>query len=299
MATATRTRKPARKASAAQVEARDARLTEAHERLTAGIADLVNGESWKAMLATAAKFHRYSLNNLMLIRSQRPDATEVRSYKQWIEQGRQVRDGEKGIRIFAPSKRLIEDKETGEKATRIVGFRLVSVFDISQTDGPEVVTSPTVRDFVTLLEGEAPEGAWDALAKIVAEQGYSLERVADASVIGGANGRTTWGARLVQVRADVSDAQACKTLTHEIAHILCGHEHRLDRTSRYEVEAESVAFLVGDAIGLNTSDYSFGYVAGWAGEGKVAEELTSTAKRVLEVARAVIAEIDGTEETAA
>jgi hypothetical protein len=301
VAASTRTRK----ASPAQLAERDQKLAAAHERLTAGIAELTSGEAWAAMLAASSRFHQYSLNNVLMILSQCPEATQVASYKRWTELGRQVRKGEHGIAIFAPmTYRPREDEvdanaqrdSQGRPAQRVRGFRLVPVFDISQTDGDPIEPTPRRGDFATLLKGQAPEGAWDVLAKIVADQGFSLVRVADASVIGGANGRTDYSTREVLVRSDVSDAQACKTLAHEVAHILLGHEHTLgaDR-SRKEVEAESVAFLVGDAVGLDTSGYTFGYVAGWAAEGEVADELASTAKRVLEVARKVIAELDGTE----
>jgi len=302
------TRKARKAPTAGQLAERDARLSEAHERLTAGIAELTSGEEWAAMLRAAGRFYRYSFNNVLMIVSQRPDATRVASYKHWQTLGRQVRKGEHGIAIFAPMTYRPRETEAddatprdaqGRPAPQVRGFRLVPVFDISQTDG-DPIEEPARTDFVTLLTGQAPEGAWDALAKIVAEQGYALERVADASLIGGANGRTTWGTRLIQVRADVSDAQACKTLAHEVAHILLGHEHRLDASrSRGEVEAESVAFLVLDHLGVDTAGYTFGYVAGWAPEGQVAEELASTAKRVLEVARKVIAELDGTESEVA
>lgn len=250
---------------------------------------LVTGDDWQTMLAQSAKFHRYSFGNTMLIVAQRPDATRVAGYRAWQALGRQVRKGEHGISILAPNTYRVDDRERpGEKRTIVKGFRVSTVFDVSQTDG-----EPLADDIAPVLcDGEAPEGMWDALAKQVASAGFMLARCESAAAIGGANGQTAWGPRTVTVRADVSDAQACKTLAHELAHILLGHEDALFACRGVkEVEAESVAFIVAAALGMSTDGYSLPYVAHWAG-GNV-ETVRQTATKVTKVAAAIIDNMEG------
>jgi len=275
---------------------RDERLEAMHETLVQKTEALVTSEGWAEYLAFAAKFHNYSLNNLLLILAQCPHASRVASYKRWAEMGRQVRKGEKSLGIFAPMMRKREDEKTGEEKRYISGFRIVPVFDVSQTDGdalPDDITRPT------LLDGEAPEGLWDALAAIVAEHGYRIER----GDCGGANGFTRPSDLLVKVREDVSDAQACKTLAHELAHVMLHTEDKtlcadaLAHRSVAEVEAESVAHLVATEHGLPTEPYSLPYIAGWS-NGK-SEVVALAADRVLKTSRAILAKTAPAEEVAA
>lgn len=262
------------------------RVRELQAQLEHQVAELVTGDDWARMLDAASHFHHYSANNVMLIMLQRPEATRVAGFQTWKSLGRHVRKGEHGIRILAPCRYKIETDE-GEEAWALRGFTTVSVFDISQTDGSEIADVRPV-----LLEGEAPGGLWDGLAKQVAAAGFMLGRCDSADVIGGANGRTDYAARTVTVRADVSDAQACKTLAHELGHILCGHEAELfgGCRGRLEVEAESVAYIVAAANGLATGGYSAPYVAGWSG-GDVAK-VRETAERVVRVAGAILSALE-------
>jgi hypothetical protein len=171
-------------------------------------------------------------------------------------------------------------------------FTTAHVFDISQTSGPDLPDE--IRP--TLLEGEAPAGAWDQLAAQVAAAGYSIERYRPES---GANGFTDPIGRRVVVRDDVDDAQAFKTLCHELGHIVLGH---VDASSDYqgcrgrcETEAESVAFVVAAALGLSTDSYSFPYVGLWSG-GDV-EMVRRTASAVTAAARTILAAL-ATSQTA-
>lgn len=256
------------------------RLTEAHALLVESIERLTSGDDWRAMLDTAARFHQYSANNVFLIVAQAPEATRVAGYKTWQSLGRQVRKGERSIRILAPCKykRTDVDQVTGEETTKvgIRGFTTVGVFDIAQTDGDDIAD---VRP--ELLAGEAPAGLWDHLAAQVAAAGFTLER----GHCGGANGHTVWGARVVRVRADVDDAQAVKTLAHELAHVML-HESSMTCRGIAEVEAESVAHLVCQLSGVDTAGYSFPYVARWAG-GDV-DAIRKTADLVIKTARAIV-----------
>jgi hypothetical protein len=183
------------------------RLAALHDRLTAQVEDLVDSDRWKQFLAVAARFHRYSANNVLLLLSQMPSATRVAGYRRWQSLGRQVRRGEAGLAILAPCvsrARPLDDTEAEERPelVRVLqGFRVAYVWDISL---------PEVRP--TLLAGQAPDGLWDALAAQVHQAGFELRRGA----CGGANGRTDYAARLVTVRDDVDDAQAAKTLAHEL-----------------------------------------------------------------------------------
>jgi len=266
------------------------RLSEAHDALVEAVESIATGEDWARMLDTASRFHRYSANNVFLIMLQRPEATRVAGYRTWQSLGRQVRKGEHGIRILAPCKYRHTglDAETGQEIiyAGIRGFTTTTVFDVSQTDGNEL---PDVTP--TLLDGEGVAGLWDALAAQVKLQGYTLER-GDCY---GANGTTDHSVRTVRVRHDLGDAQATKTLCHELAHVLLHPDTAtyLQCRGRSEVEAESVAFLVCHAAGLTTDGYSFPYVARWA-DGDP-DLVRSTAERVLKAARAVVASLESEE----
>lgn len=250
-------------------------------QLESGVTALVTSESWTAWLDTAAKFRTYSFNNQLLIALQCPTATRVAGYRAWQSLGRQVRKGEKSIGILAPSTRKVRDAVTGDEESRVVGFHVVSVFDVSQTDGEPLPVEP----HPTLLQGEAPSGLWDALAAIVADNGYALQR----GHCNGANGYTSPSERVIKVRDDVSDAAAVKTCAHECSHMLMhtdGDDLTISHRGVAEVEAESVAYIVGNYFGLITESYSLPYIAGWS-DGDMAV-VKSTAQRVTKTARAII-----------
>jgi antirestriction protein ArdC len=272
-------------ATDAKTAAREERLEALHEALVEQTKTLTTSEGWLQYLDFASKFRQYSLNNTLLILCQRPDSTHVASYKKWAELGRQVRKGERSMSIFAPMTRKREDAD-GEEKRYISGFRAVPVFDIAQTDG-DPVPEPVLP---TLLDGEAPEGLWDALLMIVDATGYHVER-GDCH---GANGFTRPSERLIMVRDDVTDAQATKTLVHEVAHMLlhCGEEggHTADammHRSVAEIEAESVAYIVANVHGLPTEEYSLPYISGWS-DGKP-EAVAATADRVLKCSKQILA----------
>jgi DNA primase len=280
--------KRTRKASPAQIEAREAKLSASLETLATEIDKLVNSEDWKRMLETAAKFHDYSWRNCLLILRQCPHATRVAGFKKWQEFGRRVVSGPgSGLAILAPVivKTTEEERKEDERETKVVGYRLAYVFDVSQTEG-----EPLPEDIrPVLLEGEAPNGAWNALVKIAKDEGWSVNRVAP-EVLGESKG--DFDGKHIRVRDDLSEAASVKTLIHEIAHGKLGHlKHYRDERSQAEVEAESVAYVVGTDLGLDTSDYSLPYIAGWAEEGKTAEVLAATATRVLKTASTILDEM--------
>ena len=278
------------------------KLTALHEQISDGVAALVESEGWRAMLDTAAKFHSYSLGNLLLIALQSPQATRIAGFHSWQSLGRQVRKGERGIAILAPCTYRPKAADQAEPAApagpepattsgggavadaggkQVRGFRVVHVFALHQTEGaplPEVAPS--------LLVGQAPAGLWEALEEQVLGHGYTVHR----GDTGRANGWTDPTSHTVRVSSGVDDAQAVKTLIHELAHLEAGHVADLPTYAtcrgRCEVEAESVAYVVATAQGMHASGYSFAYVAGWAGGDlsvvrQAADTVTQTARRIL------------------
>lgn len=264
------------------------------DTLHAGIEALTTTETWTAWLAIAARFHTYSLNNQILIWTQNPDATRVAGYRAWTRLGRQVRRGEKGLRILAPCTYNTTDDTTGEETRVVRGFRSVAVFDISQTDGDPLPEAP-----VRTLTGTAPNLFRHQLAALIRAEGFTCTRGPMPNGHAQANGLTDWGTRTVTVRDDLTDAQAAKTTAHELAHVLLHQPGTrstwgtppTDRGTR-EIEAESVAYLVCAHAGLDASDYSFGYVAGWA-SGDL-DAIRATAERVTTCSHAVIERLDAT-----
>lgn len=280
---------------------RGEQLTAMHARLTAAVEQLIQDEAWQRMLRIAAALPHYSPSNVLLIATQCPEATYVMGYRAWVAHGRHVMEGEKGIAILAPC--LFRDtrpdpptaeaaastetsSETAQKVLR--GYKVVHVFDISQTDGKDLPVPPPP------LDGVAPESLYHGLATLAAEQGFTLIR-GDCR---GANGYTDFTTRTIHVRDDVPPAQAIKTLAHELGHVRADHATRfLDPATRtlscrgaVEVEAESIAYLVLAAAGIDASPYSVPYVAGWSG-GDTAV-LREAATRAITIAAEIDRELD-------
>ena len=289
----------------------DAKLEALHERLTEAVGGLVSGEDWKRAIEFAARFRSRSFNNTLLIYVQHyaafekgrvpdPMPTYVAGFKQWLSMGRSVVKGQSGYQILAPvtarfasATPEVEDSwrrlGRGERPawgetvrSKLVGLRPAYVFDISQTDGDPV---PETKQ-PTLLQGQAPEGLWDGLVTQVVARGFELRLVSNAQAIGGANGLTDYGSHEVSVRTDMDDAAQVKTLAHELGHVMLHGPDNTDAVMHRgiaEVEAESVALMVGAAHGLATDDYTIPYVASWASSvpGKTPVEVVqSTAERV-------------------
>jgi hypothetical protein len=258
-------------------------LQQIHDQLVAAIEGLVSSEQWRAMLEVSARFHKYSFNNQLLIYLQSPEATRVCGYRAWQRLGRQVRKGERGIQILAPCRKRVEterDEGEVERIEILTGFRVVHVFDISQTEGDELAEVAPRR-----LTGEVPQRLIDALEQRVADEGFTIRR--ETMARSSRNGYADFERRLVGLREDLSGAQAAKTLIHELAHLLLHRDTNLSERAVAEVEAESVAFVVASALGLYTSDYSFPYVARWGGGD--AELVAATAERVIAAAGDLLA----------
>ncbi len=254
----------------------------ATEKLESAVAELVSSGGWQRFLETQSKFHNYSWGNVCLIASQRPTATRVAGYKTWQSLGRQVLKGEKGIAILAPSLRKVE-LDDGTTERRLTGFRVVHVFDVDQTDGEPLADVPCSR----LDNDHGLAGIVDELLAHAATEGLTVERQELGSDLNGYLDRRD---RRIVLHAGVSADQSFKTLVHELAHwhdLGPADGSTCDRADA-EIVAESVAFVVADSLGLDTSAYSIGYVAVWAGGDpakirELAERVNTTARKLLAV----------------
>lgn len=223
---------------------------------------------------------------------QRPDATRLAGYHRWKSVGRQVRKGEHGIAILAPIvRRLHAEHEDDDGAERVLverpaAFRLARVFDIAQTDGealPEVVSRLICDD---------PGSRFAGLVKVAATLGYSVEL---SELPGDRNGDCTFEMKRIRVREGLDPAQSVKTLAHELAHAILHSEANSAGLPRAvaELEAESVAFVVCDDLGLDSSTYSFGYIATWAGGGDEAgKAISASAQRISPAARTILDQVE-------
>jgi DNA primase len=269
---------------------RTERVKALHDRLVASVEELVSGEDWKAMLKLSARLHNYSFFNQLLIYSQCPHATRVAGFHTWRSLGRSVRKGEKGLAIFAPCvyKRKIEsdvpDIEDDAFVKVLTGFRVVYVFDISQTDGEPLEALDAVRP--ELLSGGSPDGLWDALVQQAKSAGFTVVRKQRSSE----NGYCDFGGCEIGVRPDVDELQAVKTLVHELAHALLHCDESMSDRARQEVEVESVAFIVLSALNLQSGSYSFPYVARWAGGDT--KLLAETGTRVVSCAGSILKQLE-------
>ena len=286
------------------------KLKEITDRLEQGIAELFDSERYKEYLKVMSKFHNYSFRNTVLIAMQKPDASLVAGFSAWKNNfGRNVMKGQKGIKIIAPSPFKIRQEVekidphtqkpiigkdgkpvTEEKEIKIPAYKVVSVFDVSQTEGKELpdiavdeLTGDVDRykDFFAALEKTSPVP------------------IAFENIEGGSHGYYHLEDKRIAINEGMSELQTLKTAIHEIAHAKLhdidlnapkDEQPRVDRRTR-EVEAESVAYTVCQHYGLDTSDYSFGYVAGWS-SGRELSELKSSLETIRSAAAEIINSID-------
>ena len=289
------------------------KLKEITDRLEQGITELFESERYREYLRVMSKFHNYSINNTLLIAMQKPDASLVAGFSAWKNNfGRNVMKGQKGIKIIAPSPYKVKQKMkkidphtqqpiigkdgkpvTEEKEITIPAYKVVSVFDVSQTEGkelPDIAVDELTgdveryRDFFAALEKTSP-------VPIGFEQ-----------IPGSSHGYYHLEDKRIAIQEGMSELQTLKTAIHEIAHAKLHdidlnapeneQQPRVDRRTR-EVEAESVAYTVCQHYGLDTSDYSFGYVAGWS-SGRELSELKSSLETIRSAAAEIINSIDET-----
>ena len=290
------------------IESRDKRADELHQitdKLEKGVKDVFQSDKYKQFLNVMAKFPRYSVNNTMLIMMQRPDAQLCQSFTGWKQMGRYVKKGEKGISILAPAPYKIEREQTkldekgrpvfdadGEPVKEKVevtirAFKVVKTFDLSQTDGKEL---PTIGPSELMGNIEGYPKLLQALQEI------SPVPVSFELIDGDAKGFYHLEDKKIVVQDGMSEVQTIKTLLHEMAHQKLHDKDNVPEAKDIsrngkEVEAESVAYVVCQHYGINTSDYSFSYVAGWS-EGKETPELKASLDKIRQTASEFIYQID-------
>ena len=271
------------------------------DQLEKGIKEVFTSEKYKAYLSTMEKFHSYSFNNSILIYVQKPNASMVAGFKTWQSLDRQVKKGERGIRIFAPRPyKVIRDVEavdpgTGEvlldpngkpimekEERSYVRFIPVKVFDVSQTEGKAL---PTLTEE---LQGEAPNyEALMAAIKEAAQVPIRFDTWTDSK-----KGYYNLTNQEIVIKSGMSERQTVKTAIHETAHsILHTDKEHLKDSATMEVEAESVAFVVCQHFGLDTSDYSFGYLASWS-SGKELPELKASLQTIQKTSDGLIGKLE-------
>lgn len=265
--------------------ARKEKHNKALEHLNTRVAETLNSETWKAALNFRRKLqHPYSMTNLLLIHSQRPDATMVAGFNKWKQAGRQVKKGEKGIMILAPLTRKRENDQ-GEEERFVSGFRTAYVFDVSQTEGKEIPITPPP----TILSGEddAANAAKELFRAYINKRGWKLREEAFTN---GALGSWQPDTRTITIDPGLPALQYAKTVAHEIAHGAAEHSTQDDRATA-ELEAETTAYLVMLTLGLDTGDYTFSYLSHWAGSAEAMEAVLEAGRRATKLADAILDEL--------
>ena len=275
-------------------EKRDRKVREATELLEAGVERILDGEQFKRYLAFAARFHRYSASNSLLILVQRPAATRVAGYRKWRDLGRQVRRGEEGLKILAPIFRTIEDEQSGEKARVLCSFKVVKVFDVSQT-APVLGAEPLPeKPRPKTLRGDsvAARALGRSLFALCETEGVTVsEDDAELDTLSpGANGVCLLREKRILLRSKLSADGRVKTLAHELAHHLLHRDVAATEADHptFEAEAEGTAYAVPSYFGINAAEYSFASLARWAESREVARgALSSIQKTVRTIIEAV------------
>lgn len=277
------------------------------EQLEKGVSEVFESDQYKQYLSVMSKFHSYSYNNILLIAMQCPSATMVAGYESWQRLfKRHVSKGEKAIKILAPcpyKKIILQDvtdpvthqpiKDAHGEVIKekvqitIPAFRPVSVFDVSQTEGEPLPEMATVQELIGEVDG------FDAIQEIV--ESMAPCALYHRDIEGSAKGYYSPVDNQIVIKTGLSQQQEIKTMIHEIAHSLLHNSEKMKnrKISRndMEVQAESVAFTVCSAIGIDTSDYSFGYIAGWS-QGKEIKELKNALDLICDTASSMIFHIE-------
>ncbi|MDY6279861.1 MAG: YodL domain-containing protein [Roseburia faecis] len=288
------------------------KVQEITDKLEEGLKELFESEKYKTYLSTMSKFHNYSFNNTLLIAMQKPEATLVAGYKAWQKNfERHVNKGEKAIRILAPAPYKIKEERdkmdpvTGEMMfdengmpqkeqveVTIPAFRAVSVFDVSQTDG-KPIPELEAQELLSTVEG------YDDFVQAL--MNVAPVPIGFEDIPGDSKGYFHTEEKRIAVQENMSESQTLKTMVHEVAHSML-HNKEINRDdlmeapakdrNTKEVEAESVAYTVCQHFGIDTSDYSFGYIAGWS-SGKDMKELKSSLDTIRKTASELITGIEG------
>ena len=285
------------------------RVSELMGKLEDGLKEIFDSDKYKNYLNTMAKFHNYSLNNSLLIHQQKPDATLVAGFNSWANNfERHVKKGEKGIKIIAPAPYTIKKEQqlidlktqqpifnadgtpkTTEVEVKIPAFKVTTVFDVSQTYGKEL---PTLGVNELSQNVDRAKDFIESLKKI------SPVPIEFGETKGESKGFYSPTDQSITIKEGMSDAQTIKTMVHEISHAKLHNPEQMKEEGQQkshgtiEMEAESVAYIVCQHFGIDTSDYSFGYIAGWS-EGKGPEELRDSMQTIRDTAGEMINRVAG------
>jgi len=274
--------------------AKDDKVKALFERLKTGVQEIITGGRLEEMARFMARFHKYSFGNVLLILIQKPDAALCAGYKTWEKMGRHVKKGEKGIAIFAPRtyRKEIVDEETGEVTdviTGLAGYKIVHVFDVSQTEG-KPLPLPEEPEL-----GDTAAGR-DLYGRLLAVAGELSVAVKTEQIANGARGYFTPDKNEIVLSEDLRGDMRPQVLLHELAHVLAFRLGEQQRTKKRDAEyvkgeviAEGAAFIAAARFGLDVEEASFDYVASWAGD---AEKVIAWGEAVQRVARELINRVE-------
>lgn len=266
------------------------------EHIKSGIANYLDSETFKNYLDFALQFRQYSYRNKILIQSQNPKASLVAGYRAWQDKGRQVQRGEKALKIFVPSLAAKKDKDgnysrdkEGNVIKEVKGFYLASVYDVRQTEG-----EPIPKPIYELEENINNPQKFDWYIKAITK--LSPVPIQFAEIKGTAKGFFVPSEKQITIRPGMSESQTIKTMLHEITHSIL-HDNNVpvfgsSEYARQEIEAESVAYMIANSLGIETQEYSFGYLASWTDLGLSLENLEKSLDLICNQAQKMMGELD-------
>lgn len=267
------------------------------EHIKSGIENYLDSDTFKNYLDFARQFRQYSYRNKILIKGQNPKASLVAGYRAWQDKGRQVQRGEKALKIFVPSMAAKKDKEgnysrdkEGNIIIEVKGFYLASVYDVSQTKG-----EPIPKPIYELEENINNPQKFDWYIKAITE--LSPVPIQFSEIEGTAKGFFKPYEKQITIRPGMSQSQTIKTMLHEVTHSIL-HDNGVSifgspEYARQEIEAESVAYMVANSLGIETQEYSFGYLASWTDLGLSLENLEKSLDLICNQAQKMMGELDG------
>ena len=264
------------------VESREKELIQS---IKIAVSSIRSSAAWTDYLTIMSRFWTYSFRNQLLIALQCPGASRVAGFNKWRDLGRTVKKGEKAAWILAPMTKVVgEDSLTGDKVHAVRGFRTVGVFDISQTEGKELES----EQFRIVAKGDAPEQV-ALLTRLAVSMGFKVEFGETGALNGWVNSD-----RQIMIKASNPSMAQAKTLIHELAHGLLGHPGRKDLSREVmELQAETTAFVVSQALGLETAQENFNYLAHWTAQEKdFAAQLESAATVAMATAKILLEQIE-------
>lgn len=266
------------------------------EHIKSGIANYLDSETFKNYLDFALQFRQYSYRNKILIQSQNPKASLVAGYRAWQDKGRQVQRGEKALKIFVPSLAAKKDKDgnysrdkEGNVIKEVKGFYLASVYDVRQTEG-----EPIPKPIYELEENINNPPKFDWYIKAITK--LSPVPIQFAEIKGTAKGFFVPSEKQITIRPGMSESQTIKSMLHEITHSIL-HDNNVpvfgsSEYARQEIEAESVAYMIANSLGIETQEYSFGYLASWTDLGLSLENLEKSLDLICNQAQKMMGELD-------